>query len=300
MIEQGQITMNPLHLGSPSLQSYAPPANNGESIAPVSLETQSPHPTALKYDRLSGQARSFLGSTDAQPEYIHQVMLLLAYNSICEGLTGQKSEHGDHVHYGNWVTIRPENDVGYLTVRTTLNKKNLRYDIVGIDLEVPSSLEIPSSSKISSLEAPVAPPQEQAALSRPAQAPLPTNLSLFRPKVLMPGEPRFVRYEPPSGPVPKITGRNTDRVPDKNNPGRTISKGTLRSQELLLDQLTGEILSRSAVRDRQKVKSTLTGEVKSKSAARMEKSRATKKAKQAKQAEQEKNTLEQGNANPTL
>lgn len=128
--------MNPLQSGI-STQPYHTPVNPTQPLEMPGPQAQHPHPPTLSLAGLSANTHLALAQVESHTNGHHQLMVLLAQNSIADGTVQLVSSDGAHAHYGQWVNA-PSGEAVTLTVRTRLNDR-AQYDITGLDLFVPSS-----------------------------------------------------------------------------------------------------------------------------------------------------------------
>jgi hypothetical protein len=243
--------MNPPPLGSPS-RHYTAPVNTGQPVVAASPQTQHLHPDTLAFARLSPNAHRALNQTEAQPNGHHQLMGLLARNGIADGAMHLIPTQSTDAHYHQMV-ILPGNDVADLMVRAQLNGQ-AQYDIVGIDLHVPSSGRIESIA----LSAPPPVAQHPNARSgmnqeiRSGSSHLAAQYSRgqLTQALIRQNSPQNLSGAPlPSG-ASSSRGKNA-RVEDPEHPGQTISRAALSQRQQVPDpEHPGQTISRTALATR--------------------------------------------------
>ncbi len=120
-----------------SLQHQGVPRNTGLSNLPSSSQLPHSHPDALSHTFLSPNAHRALDQAEAQPDDHHQLLALLAKNGITDNALQLQSHQGANARYRQILTV-PGGETANLTIRARLNDQ-AQYDIVGVDLHVPTS-----------------------------------------------------------------------------------------------------------------------------------------------------------------
>ncbi len=127
--------MNSIQSSNPTLQQNAPNTTTEPSISFASQPHS--HPVALTQALMSTNAQWALDQIEAQPNGHQQLLALLARNGIADNTLYMQSHHEADVHYGQSVSL-PGGESANLIVRARLNEQ-AQYDIVGIDLHIPTS-----------------------------------------------------------------------------------------------------------------------------------------------------------------
>ena len=225
--------INPLQSGI-STRSGLGSVNAAQSLDVAGTQSQINHPGTLSLSELSDNTYRALTQDNAQNNGHHELMVLLAFNSIADGNMALRQAQGPDAHYQTNIAVPPEQSAAILTVRARLNEQ-ARYDATGIDLHVPSSGKT-----------------ESLTFSAPA------------PSLSAPSEPRGKkrRVPDPENPGKMISqgvlyNRQYDRQPvqDPENPGKMISRNALNkrqyNRQLVSDpENPGKMISQSALKSR--------------------------------------------------
>lgn len=118
--------------------------NTSPQIQPSVAHAEQHHPNKLALAKLSLSTQLALDQFEDQASGHDQLLILLARNGLANRALQLKYSQGTEVHYKQEVTapstsgVSGARQIGDLTVRTQLNVQS-KYDILGIDLHVPSS-----------------------------------------------------------------------------------------------------------------------------------------------------------------
>lgn len=259
--------MNPLQSGLPAQYSTRS-INTGQPLVAGSSYAQHAHPEALSLARLSRNAYSALDQVEAQPNGHHQLLALLVRGGIADSAMRLQSTQDESAHYVQQVDV-PDEGLANLTVRARLNHQ-AQYDIVGVDLHVPSTGRLESIA-LSSAPPPASTRNPAARFTQGQLAQAMIQQSNPQSDSAVSSSARNEQYWAASqlNASPSVLkGANSKRVQDPGHPEKMITLAALRRREKVEDPETGELLQLGTLRERQKVTDPVTGEIVSKAALR--------------------------------
>ena len=251
--------MPPLQSGI-STRSGLGSANAAQSLDVVGTQSRINHPGTLSLSKLSDNTYRVLTQDNAQNNGHHELMVLLAFNSIADGNMALKQAQGPDAHYQTNIAVPPEQSAAILTVRARLNEQ-ARYDATGIDLHVPSSGKTESLT-LSAPAPSLSGPSESGGKTR--RVPDPENPgNMISRNALNKRQYNRQLVQDPENPGVMISQNalssrqhNRKAVPDPENPGKTVSQGTLKSRKYNRKAVPdpenpGNMISQNALNKRQ-------------------------------------------------